>query len=207
MIETPSNNPGFAVIEHALELLTRERATAIWAMQGESMLPTLVDGQRVAIKLGPSHLERGDLLLFRQADYLVVHRLLGGTACPDGRPCLRTRGDGRQLFDPPVDHEMVKGRVIAIEAEGLWWDLRGAGAKIYALGLVLHDLKWALAGMLARRVQESLRLLGISCPLQAWVGAIDRALLGMAHRMLFKRLHARSPSPPESGCYTSVSPD
>ena len=160
------------------------------------MLPTLEDGQRVAIRPGPRHLERGDLLLFRQVDYLVVHRLLGGTASEDGRPCLRTRGDGKQLFDPPVERSQVKGRVIAIEADGLWWDLRGAGARFYALGLVLHGFIWALAGMLAKRAEGGLRLIGIGSPLQSWVGGADRALLGLIHRLLFKRLHAGSPSPP-----------
>jgi len=165
-------------------------------MLGVSMLPTLVDGQRVVIKLGRRHPERGDLLLFRLNRDLVVHRLLGCTASPEGRPCLRTRGDGRQFFDPPVEGEMVEGRVIAIEADGFWWDLRGAGAKLYALGIVLHGLLWTLASMLAKKAEGATRLVGIGSPLQSWVGGVDRALLSLIHRLLFKRLHAGSPSPP-----------
>jgi hypothetical protein len=160
------------------------------------MLPTLVDGQRVLIRLGRRHLERGDLLLFRHVGELAVHRFLGWTASPDGRPCLRTRGDGRPLFDPPFESEMVEGRVIAIETGDCWRDLGGAGAKLYALGLVLHCQFWAMAGMLAKRVDGALRLIGILSPLQTWVGRTDRALLGLVHRLLFKRLHARTPSPP-----------
>jgi hypothetical protein len=171
------------------------------------MLPTLADGQRVWIKLGRRDLERGDLLLFRQVDYLVVHRLLGRTASAGGRSCLRTRGDGWQFFDPPVDEDKVEGSVIAIEASGLWWDLRGAGARLYALLLVLHCLFWALAAMLAKRIQAAFSLIGIGAGLQSRVARLDRALLGLIHRLLFRRLHAHSPSPPESGCYTFDSPD
>jgi hypothetical protein len=182
-------------------------AGAIWPMRGESMLPTLADGQRVWIKLGRRGLERGDLLLFRQVDYLVVHRLLGWTASPGGRPCLRTRGDGWQFFDPPVDKDKVEGSVVAIESGGLWWDLRGAGARLYALLLVLHCMFWALASMLAKRVQAALSLIGVVARPQSLVARFDRALLGLIHRLLFKRLHAHSASPPESGCYTFDSSD
>jgi hypothetical protein len=141
-------------------------------------------------------LERGDLLLFKQADYYAVHRLLAWTATPEGKPYLRTRGDGHPFFDPPVEHERVEGRAIAIEADGYWWNLSGAGARLYALGAVVHDLCWALAATGAKKVDTGLRGLGIGSSIQAMVGRIDRALLGIAHKMLFKRLHKRSQSPP-----------
>jgi hypothetical protein len=175
-------------------------------MTGESMLPTIVDGQRVAIKLGRRRLERGDLILFRLADEWVVHRLLGETVSPEGQPCLRTRGDGRQFFDPPIYHEMVEGRVIALQKARGWCDLRSAGAKIYSLSLVLHGFCWTMISLLARRVEAALRGVGIAWPMQSWVGRLDAGLLRLVHRLLFTRLHRHSTLPPESGCYTADLP-
>jgi hypothetical protein len=155
------------------------------------MLPTIVDGQKVVIKLGRRRLERGDLILFRLAKDLVVHRLLGESVSPEGRPCLRTRGDGRQFFDPPVYHEMVEGRVIALQTEQGWCELRSAGAKIYSLCLVLHGFCWTMLSLLARRVEGALRGAGIAWPMQCWIGRLDAGLLRLVHRLLFKPLHAR----------------
>jgi hypothetical protein len=155
------------------------------------MIPTLKDGQRVAIRLSNGEPARGDLLLFRQVDYLVVHRLLGNTTGPNGEPRLRTRGDGRIALDPPLDPALVRGVVVAIEDDGCWWDLRGGGAKLYAIGVFLHDFLWAVAGMVARKLEGLLEKVGIALPVVGLAERVDRALLGLAHRLLFKPLHAR----------------
>jgi hypothetical protein len=182
--------------DEALDLMGCSGGSHIWPMQGESMLPTLKDGQRVAVSMSPSELDRGDLLLFRQVDYLVVHRLLGTACGPDGKPCLRTRGDGRIALDPPVDPGQVRGVVIAIEDNGCWWDLRGGGAKVYAIGLVLHDFFWAAAGVLALKIERALSRFGISFPAAGLAGRIDSTLLRLCHRLLFKSLHARRSAAP-----------
>ncbi len=177
--------------DEALELMGRAGGSHIWPMQGGSMVPTLKDGQRVAISLSTGEIARGDLLLFRQVDYLVVHRFLGNTTGPDGEPRLRTRGDGRIALDPPLDPALVRGVVVAIEDDCCWWDLRGGGAKLYAIGVFLHDLSWAVAGMVARKLEGMLRRMGVALPLVALAERVDRALLSLAHRLLFKPLHAR----------------
>jgi hypothetical protein len=177
--------------DEALDLLGQGGDSHICPMQGWSMVPTLKDGQRVAVSLSTDELTRGDLLLFRQVDYLVVHRFLGNTTGPNGEPCLRTRGDGRIALDPPLDPAKVRGVVVAIEDDGYWWDLRGGGAKLYAIGVFLHDFFWAVAGMNARKLEGTLRKIGIALSAVDLAERVDRALLGFVHRLLFKPLHAR----------------
>ena len=167
-------------------------------MQGSSMMPTLREGQRVAVRLEARDLDRGDLLLFRQVDYLVVHRLLGTAHFPDGRPCLRTRGDGRPALDPPVDRGQVRGKVVAIEGDGYWWDLQGGGAKAYGLGLAMHDFFWAAAAVLAGKAERVLQRLGITWPARAWIARLDSALLTLTHQLLFKHMHSRIAAPPDA---------
>lgn len=177
--------------DEALDLMGRSGGNHVLPMQGASMLPTVKDGQRVAISLSTDELARGDLLLFRQVDYLVVHRLLGNTTGPDGEPRLRTRGDGKTALDPPLDPALVRGVVVAIEDDGCWWDLRGGGAKLYAIGVFLHDFFWAAAGMVARELEGLMKKVGVAVPAFSLTERVDRSLLGLAHRLLFKPLHAR----------------
>jgi hypothetical protein len=156
-----------------------------------SMLPTFRPGQRLAVEFGPSRLRRGDLLVFRQADYLAVHRLLGSARSADGRAYLRTRGDGVLGLDPPLAPADVVGRVLAAEASAGWWDLRGRPARLYALGVACHDLGWGACGALARALDRSGRL-----RLRDGIAWLDRTALGVQHRLLFRLCHRRLPAPP-----------
>lgn len=177
-----------AVLDAAVDLIAGPGRIALLPMTGESMLPTLRPGQRVAVELVVEGPERGDLLLFRQVDYHVVHRYLGPTTSGDGVPCFRTRGDHVPALDAPLDPARVLGRVIAVEREGEWWDLDGAAARLYALGAALHDLFWAAAALAAGRLEA--RWGAREGLLRERVVAWDRRLLGLAHR-LFLRLGSR----------------
>lgn len=165
-------------------------------IEGDSMLPTLRHGDRVAVEFGPVAAERGALLLYRQADYLVVHRLLGPADHADGSPRLRTRGDGRNELDPPLERERVRGRVFALESGGAWWDLESGGARAWALALALHGLGWSFVGAGARTIDRRVR--GASAPrgLAAFVARADRVVLRAAHRAAFRVFHRRLPGQP-----------
>lgn len=177
------------MLDAAVELIGRTGHLGTLPMEGESMLPILRPGQRVAVEFSLERLDRGDLLLYRQQDYLVVHRLLGTACFPDGRPCLRTRGDNMPGLDPPLDRARVLGRVVAIENDDGWRDLRGAGAKLYALALALHDLAWAVAAVAGSRADGALRRLGVSGGVRRRIEYLDRRLQRWAHSLLFERLH------------------
>jgi len=178
-----------SLIEAAAELLERsgERGVVRLRDDARSMEPTLRPGQTVAVEFAPRSLRVGDLLLFRQADYLVVHRLLGRSAFPDGRAGLRTRGDARPGLDPRLAPADVVGRVVAAQRpDGAWIGFTGGRARAWARAAAWHDLAWAAAGVLVR-------------PLGARAGravaALDRSLLQAAHRLLFAACH-RAVAPP-----------
>ena len=166
-------------------------------MQGESMVPLLREGQLVAVDLSPFEPEVGDLLLYRQLDYLVVHRYLGPATREDGHPTLRTRGDACLALDPPLERTRVRGRVVAVEREGRWWSLDSGGARTWALAVALHDLSWAAAGVLARRCDALLGRLGVRGRTEPWAAKLDQAVLRLSHRLLFRALHrSREHVPP-----------
>lgn len=176
----------------------RNGRIAVLPVTGDSMLPSLREGQLIAVELLPDDPELGDLLVFRQHDYLVVHRFLGPATREDGRPWLRTRGDNVPTLDPVVERSRVRGRVIAFEKDGRWWGLRTGRARAWALAVALHDLSWAAAGVLARAAEARFRRAGLSLPLGGWVASVDRLALAWAHRMLFRPLHRDGRSAPEA---------
>jgi len=182
-------------LDAAVELIGRSGRPVVLSMTGESMLPTLHPGQRIAVELRSRPAERGDLLLFRQLDYLVVHRMLGPARLADGSPGLRTRGDGKPGLDPPLDGKRVRGRAVALEARGAWWDLDAPGARLYALAVALHDLFWSAAIHCASRGDDLLEDARLAGPLRGWASRADRWLLQQAHRRLFFPAHRRLKRP------------
>ena len=80
---------------------------------------------------------RGDVLVFRSAQALVVHRVIAT------RP-LRLRGDNCLASDPPLSEDAILGRVTAVERAGkrlARWD-RGPSR--------LQRLRLHLRGLIAR---------------------------------------------------------
>lgn len=80
---------------------------------GASMVPVLWPGDLVTVRsCDSSELQPGLIVVYRQNERLVVHRLVrwvDSTHGADG--CLVTRGDARPRFDQPVKAGEVLGRV------------------------------------------------------------------------------------------------
>lgn len=170
-------------LENVADLLATSGGVFMLAVRGESMLPTIEPGHAVRVRFGPRLPRLGELLVFRQADYLAVHRFLGPARTRSGERCLRTRGDGVSKLDPALLREDVLGSVVAIERADGWRKAVGPGPRGYALALALHDLCWAALAVLAARLGGR--------PLQRLVERLDRGLLGLADRLFFRLLHAR----------------
>jgi hypothetical protein len=183
------------LLDAAVELLGKSGRSGTFRVQGDSMVPTLRPGRRFAVEFEPERLWPGMLLLYRQVDYLVVHRLLGDSRRRDGRSGYRTRGDGRIALDPTLDAERIVGRVVAVEGDGAWWSLDGAGARLYARLMAWHALFWAAVGAVARLCDRVPRRLGFGTPLVALAAWIDRVLLRLVHGLGFRLCHARVPPP------------
>ena len=184
------------VLDAAVELMGRSGRNGFVRVQGTSMHPMLRPDQELAVDFGASDLRRGDLLLYRQLDYLVVHRLVGWFPRDSGPRFLKTRGDGRVDIDPPLDPQRFVGRVTAVRDGDGWWRLRGRRARLYAGCLAWHDLTWAGLVSLAGMGDRGFKKLGLKTPFLGITARIDRGLLRLAHALLFRHLHRRTASPP-----------
>ena len=78
------------------------------------MVPVLRPGDLLMVRqVEPSSLTPGSILVFRQNDRLVVHRL----AAREGANLI-TRGDARPFMDPPVPATDILGRVESAQRNG-----------------------------------------------------------------------------------------
>jgi len=170
-------------------MLSERGAAIVLVREGDtSMVPHLRGGDAVLAVPLVAPPAPGDLLLYRQQEYWVVHRCLGWTAAPDGRPALRTRGDGRNELDPRLQAEDVRALVIAVRRGGAWRSLQGAPARVYARCMAWHDLFFGAAGVVARKAG-----------LGREMAAIDLGALCFWVPLAFPVFHRRVAPPAVSG--------
>jgi phage repressor protein C with HTH and peptisase S24 domain len=80
-------------------------------VNGFSMWPAVRPGDVIHVRsVDPSHLTRGDVVLFVRHGALFAHRLIGRTG-----KALLTRGDAHWRADPPLRPSQVLGRVELVE--------------------------------------------------------------------------------------------
>ncbi|MDH3627611.1 MAG: S26 family signal peptidase [Acidobacteriota bacterium] len=180
-------------LDAAVELMGRSGRRGTVRVEGRSMRPILDSDDVVAIDFESRPPRFGDLLLFRQLDYLVIHRAVGNARRrPDARgPRYRTRGDSVSRLDPVVVPERIVGRAVAIYDGKEWWDLDRLGARLYAWEIALHDLFWAGAGAIARRGDRGLKRIGIRALIEPMVAWVDRTSLRLVHPLIFWLSHRR----------------
>ena len=184
------SQPPRVLRDHALELMLSDRGEVIVSVtEGDtSMVPHLRGGDAVLAVPSVAVPGPGDLLLFRQQDYWVVHRCLAWASASDGSRCLRTRGDGRNELDPPLPPADVRARIVALRRGGAWRSLQGGPARWYARCVAWHDMFFAAAGVLARKAG-----------LGPAAAAIDRGTLRFWAPLTFPICHRRIAPPAASG--------
>lgn len=187
------------LLDATLQLLGRAGRGATLPVVGVSMSPSLGEGDRIALRFGVEKPRHGSLLVFRQADSLVVHRYLGRVRLGDGTRGYRMRGDGKIDLDAPVPRERLIGQVRAVCHDGEWWDLQRTTARLYARALAWHDLSWSSAAWVALRFDWMCRRVGWTTGCKELVARLDAGVLGLTHRLLFRRVHARLAEPPQGG--------
>jgi hypothetical protein len=187
-----------ALLDAAVDLMGRAGRGGSVRVRGRSMLPTLAEGQLLAVEFSPDSLRVGDVLVYRQNGLLMVHRLLGDARSGSGEAVFRTRGDGLTYLDPPLRVSRILGRVIALRCGDEWRSTRAARARLYARCVAWHDLFWAAVGVAARSLERHSGSERVGAPLRRLVAACDRRLLSLAHRLLFRWAHPVVPVPEEA---------
>lgn len=103
-----------------VEVLQRAGTTLEADVRGQSMTGTLNGGARIRIVFtAGSQVERGDVVAFRAAAGVTVHRVVS-TGVGRAAGFLLTRGDGALLTDPPVALRQVLGVVREWRDAGEW---------------------------------------------------------------------------------------
>lgn len=81
---------------------------------GSSMKPTFRPGQVLYVRPNVQDIQRGDVLVYKQHERFIVHRVLF-----TGTTGYITRGDNNRLVDvAPIPPDMVVGRVELAERQG-----------------------------------------------------------------------------------------
>ena len=89
----------------------RQNGSALLAVQGKSMLPSLWPGDLVQIKrVDPKTLVVGDIILYRLQSRFCIHRIQAIRSGNDGLLFL-TRGDSMPRSDPEFSEDRILGRV------------------------------------------------------------------------------------------------
>ena len=84
---------------------------------GNSMAPFLKAGDEVQVAHQAGALRRGDVVVIRQDERLMVHRVLKPVPELEPEPIL-TQGDHNRHQDPPAPRSRLLGRVCAVRRRG-----------------------------------------------------------------------------------------
>ena len=142
-------------LEAAISLWGKAGKLTVLPVHGYSMAPLFQEGDQILLEYSPLRVRIGDILVFRQGDQMVVHRVLRILRNSSSTSIWIAKGDNNLCIDPPVNPEQVVGRVVIIWRSGcakqldrLSWRVTGYAAAavgraaILALGL-LHINPWA----------------------------------------------------------------
>jgi signal peptidase I len=103
-------------LQLASELLVSGYAVR-FAVAGTSMFPTIHDGDTVVVApVDPTRIASGDIVLYRQLDRPIVHRVREIRRSADSASVLVVRGDATAECDAAVGLQQVLGRVVAVGA-------------------------------------------------------------------------------------------
>lgn len=173
-------------LDAAVELLARTGTSGTLVVRGGSMEPTLGPGAVISVDFSPCRLRVGDLLVFRQAGFLVVHRLVRRRR--DAGSPLRTQGDACPDPDPPVASDSVLGRVTAVQrSPGIWLSVDDGRAPSYARAIAAFLNVTAGVIRAASITDTLLRRVRLRPRLRDRLTGLQRRALRMAQRRLEPR--------------------
>ena len=122
------------ILDLMAELLRRGTSVR-FRPSGRSMYPSIREGELVTVEpVGPSHVKREDIILYRSRRGLIAHRVVevsrSSGSGKDAR-VFRLRGDASLCCDQPVAGQQVLGRVVGVQRNGRSIPLASRGAKLW----------------------------------------------------------------------------
>jgi signal peptidase I len=85
---------------------------------GDSMYPTILNGDLITVApVAPDDVVRGDILLYRDGDRVLAHRVIR-IAARGHEIRFQLRGDSNVRCDGPIAAAQIVGRVEAVERDG-----------------------------------------------------------------------------------------
>jgi signal peptidase I len=159
-----------AAIDAVLNIWADAERQNIVPIEGVSMHPFLQHGDQALLKHGLRGLQTGDIIVFRQDNQLVAHRLL---ALRSDGSCL-TKGDNVQFTDPVVTADQVVGRVLAVNRNGRVMRLDTLQWRVTGRLIGGTALFWVRFLVLGRRVKRRL------------IGRRSLRITGRLEQLLFK---------------------
>jgi signal peptidase I len=174
--------PPAPILEAALDLWEQARGQHAIPITGNSMSPTIQDGDRVLVAHGPAGVRRGDVVVCWRGGRLIAHRVLRICHGSTG-PTFITKGDGVSRLDPPVSPDEVVGRVLAVQRGDWYMPMDTAAWRIAGWLMAVSTLTWRELYRWGQRFKR--RLLGSrSCGL----GALARSGVAVLRTLGFRLL-------------------
>jgi signal peptidase I len=91
-----------------------------FSAEGTSMVPAIHHGDIVVVApADPATIKAGDIVLYRQLDRPVVHRVTEVRVTATDLPLLMLRGDGKAECDA-VGLQQILGKVVSVHGGGRW---------------------------------------------------------------------------------------
>jgi len=151
-------------LDLSVDLLRRGYSVRFQA-NGRSMHPTIQEGEWITVEpVEPSHIKRGDIILYQNHNGVIAHRVVGikavntrpsaindqgtgGISILNPQPSILNtffmlRGDTSAVCDQPVLPQQVLGKVVSVERDGQLIDLHSRKAKLFqTVRLYVHRFK------------------------------------------------------------------
>jgi hypothetical protein len=102
-----------SILEATLDLWSQAGQRHFFPIVGNSMFPLLQEGDQVLVVHGSADARRGDIIVFRQGETTIAHRMLYSRKSVAGLVFI-AKGDNVPQADPPVSVSAIVGRVVAL---------------------------------------------------------------------------------------------
>jgi signal peptidase I len=119
--ETESQSPGSSIdMIDTITAILESGNSVVLPATGYSMFPTLRPGDRVLVKpvIKDEMPIPGSIVVFRDNDQLIIHRLIKILQNEEGNDCFEARGDSRPVSDKILPVQHIIGLAVSYKRAG-----------------------------------------------------------------------------------------